>query len=80
MRVEIWSDVVCPWCYVGTRRFEQALERLARDGGPGGADDIEVVHRAFERNGAASLASRFWTSSAWLWGLCEPWDACEPPP
>jgi predicted DsbA family dithiol-disulfide isomerase len=49
MRVEIWSDVVCPWCYVGTRRFEQALERLARDGGPGGgADDIEVVHRAFE--------------------------------
>jgi predicted DsbA family dithiol-disulfide isomerase len=46
MRVEIWSDVVCPWCYVGTRRFEQALERLAeRDGG---GDDVEVVHRAFE--------------------------------
>jgi predicted DsbA family dithiol-disulfide isomerase len=40
MRVEIWSDVVCPWCYVGTRRFEQAVDRL------GG--DIEVVHRAFE--------------------------------
>ena len=45
MRVEIWSDVVCPWCYVGTRRFEEAVERLAEDGG---ADDIEVVHRAFE--------------------------------
>jgi predicted DsbA family dithiol-disulfide isomerase len=45
MRVEIWSDVVCPWCYVGTRRFEQALERLAAGGT---ADDIEVVHRAFE--------------------------------
>jgi predicted DsbA family dithiol-disulfide isomerase len=43
MRVEIWSDVVCPWCYVGTRRFEQAVERLGA-----GADDIEVVHRAFE--------------------------------
>jgi len=45
VRVEIWSDVVCPWCYVGTRRFEEAVERLAEDGG---ADDIEVVHRAFE--------------------------------
>lgn len=45
MQVEIWSDVVCPWCYVGTRRFEQALEVLrAGDGW----DDVEVVHRAFE--------------------------------
>jgi predicted DsbA family dithiol-disulfide isomerase len=48
MRVEIWSDVVCPWCYVGTRRFEQALDRLAEDDGLGGVGDIEVVHRAFE--------------------------------
>ncbi len=40
MRVEIWSDVVCPWCYVGTRRFEEAVERF------GG--DVEVVYRAFE--------------------------------
>jgi predicted DsbA family dithiol-disulfide isomerase len=44
MRVEIWSDVVCPWCYVGTRRFEEAVERFrARGGG-----DVEVAHRAFE--------------------------------
>ena len=41
MRVEIWSDVVCPWCYVGTRRFDEAVERLDGAG-------IEVVHRAFE--------------------------------
>jgi predicted DsbA family dithiol-disulfide isomerase len=40
MRVEIWSDVVCPWCYVGTRRFEEAVERF------GG--DVEVDYRAFE--------------------------------
>ena len=26
LHVEIWSDVVCPWCYVGKRRFEAALE------------------------------------------------------
>jgi predicted DsbA family dithiol-disulfide isomerase len=44
MRVEIWSDVVCPWCYVGTRRFEEAVERFRAAGGR----DIEVVHRAFE--------------------------------
>lgn len=43
MRVEIWSDVVCPWCYVGTRRFEQAVERVRAEGG-----EVEVVHRAFE--------------------------------
>jgi predicted DsbA family dithiol-disulfide isomerase len=42
MRVEIWSDVVCPWCYVGTRRFSAALERFDR-----GAD-VDVAYRAFE--------------------------------
>ena len=42
MRVEIWSDVVCPWCYVGKRRFEQALSRFAH------REQVEVVWRAFE--------------------------------
>jgi predicted DsbA family dithiol-disulfide isomerase len=42
MQVEIWSDVVCPWCYIGKRRFEQALERFA------GRDDVELTWRAFE--------------------------------
>ena len=28
MKVEIWSDVVCPWCYIGKRRFEQALSKF----------------------------------------------------
>ncbi len=40
MRVEIWSDVVCPWCYVGVARFERAVEQT---GTP-----VEVVYRAFE--------------------------------
>lgn len=44
VRVEIWSDVVCPWCYVGTRRFEEAVAHLRDEGG----GDVEVVHRAFE--------------------------------
>ena len=40
MQVEIWSDVVCPWCYVGARRFSAALDRF--DG------DVDVSYRAFE--------------------------------
>ena len=42
MLVEIWSDVVCPWCYIGKRRFERALSRFEH------ADDVEVVYRSFE--------------------------------
>jgi predicted DsbA family dithiol-disulfide isomerase len=42
MRVDIWSDVVCPWCYVGKARFEKALA------GSGAADEAEVVYRSFE--------------------------------
>jgi predicted DsbA family dithiol-disulfide isomerase len=42
MRVDIWSDVVCPWCYVGKRRFEAALA-----GFPHRAD-VEVVWHSFE--------------------------------
>ncbi len=42
MRVEIWSDVACPWCYIGKRRFEAALARFEH------ADDVEVVWRSFE--------------------------------
>jgi len=40
MQVEIWSDVACPWCYVGTRRFERAVEET---GVP-----VEIVYRSFE--------------------------------
>lgn len=43
MKVEIWSDVVCPWCYIGKRRFETAkAEYEARTG-----DEIEVVFKPF---------------------------------
>jgi predicted DsbA family dithiol-disulfide isomerase len=38
--VEIWSDIVCPWCYIGKRRFETAVAQF--DG------DVEVVWRSFE--------------------------------
>ena len=42
MRIEIWSDVVCPWCFVGKRRLETALSTFEH------ADDVEVVYRSFE--------------------------------
>jgi predicted DsbA family dithiol-disulfide isomerase len=40
--VEIYSDVVCPWCFIGKRRFESALSRF------GGRDEVEVVWRPFQ--------------------------------
>ncbi len=42
LRVDVWSDIACPWCYVGKRRLEAALEGFDQ------RDDVEVVWRAFE--------------------------------
>ncbi|HUS17478.1 MAG TPA: DsbA family oxidoreductase [Chloroflexia bacterium] len=42
MQVEIWSDVVCPWCYIGKRRFEAALARFEHRG------QVKVVWRSFQ--------------------------------
>jgi predicted DsbA family dithiol-disulfide isomerase len=41
VRVEVWSDVVCPWCYIGKRRLERALSGFEH------ADEVEVVWRSF---------------------------------
>lgn len=42
MKIDIWSDIVCPWCYIGKRRLESALARFPQ------RDEIEVVWRSFE--------------------------------
>jgi predicted DsbA family dithiol-disulfide isomerase len=42
MNVEIWSDIACPWCYVGKRRFESALSQFEH------ADQVNVTWRSFE--------------------------------
>ena len=47
LTVEIWSDVVCPWCYVGKRRFEHALERFTH------RDQVELTWRSFELDPSA---------------------------
>jgi predicted DsbA family dithiol-disulfide isomerase len=45
VKVDIWSDVACPWCYVGKRRFETALAGFAgRDGAP----EVEIEYHSFE--------------------------------
>ena len=48
MRIDIWSDVVCPWCFLGKRRFDSAVERL------GGLDGVEVRWRAFQLDPTAT--------------------------
>ena len=47
MTVEIWSDVVCPWCYVGKRKFEAALQRFEH------RDEVDLVWRSFELDPSA---------------------------
>lgn len=47
MKVEIWSDVVCPWCYVGKRNFEAALAEFEH------RDDVTVTYRSFELDPSA---------------------------
>src|SRR5688500_8272521 len=47
MEIEIWSDVVCPWCYVGKRNFERALEMFEH------RDEVSVRWRSFELNPTA---------------------------
>ena len=59
MNVEIWSDVVCPWCYIGKRRFERAV---ASFGHPG---EVTVTYRSFELDPEAP-AQRAGTQAAHL--------------
>lgn len=47
MRIEIWSDVVCPWCYIGKRRLESALADFEH------ADGVEIVYRSFQLDPSA---------------------------
>ncbi|MCU1361361.1 MAG: disulfide bond formation protein DsbA [Ilumatobacteraceae bacterium] len=42
MQVEIWSDIACPWCYIGKRRFEAALDAFPH------RDEVEIVWRSYQ--------------------------------
>ena len=47
MRIEVWSDVVCPWCYIGKRRLESALAEFPHE--------VEVVWRSFQLDPGAPV-------------------------
>jgi len=42
LRVDVWADLVCPWCYLGKRRFERAVKGLSS------GQKVEVIHHAFQ--------------------------------
>lgn len=42
MQIEVWSDIVCPWCYIGKRRLEKALASFEH------ADEVELLWRSFQ--------------------------------
>lgn len=73
MRIEIWSDVVCPWCYIGKRHLERALEAFPH------RDQVELDYRSFELDPTApqvpvettaeALARKFGTDVAGVHAL-----------
>lgn len=66
MQIEVWSDIVCPWCYIGKRRLDAALARFPH------ADQVEVRWRSFQLDPSApeghteatlpALAAKYGTS------------------
>ena len=58
MKIEIWSDVVCPWCFIGKRRFDRALANLRSDpefAASGAIDAIEINYRSYQLDPTAPL-------------------------
>ncbi len=51
LRIDVWSDIACPWCYVGKRHLEQALAKFPH------AADVRIVWRAFELDPKAQRVS-----------------------
>ncbi|MBB4599793.1 putative DsbA family dithiol-disulfide isomerase [Hymenobacter luteus] len=69
MKIEIWSDIVCPFCYIGKRRLEKALANFAH------ADAVEIEWRSFELDPETQpkpgvslyqlLAAKYGNTEAW---------------
>lgn len=52
MRIDVWSDVVCPWCYIGKRRLEKALDAFPH------ADQVEVVWHSYQLDPGAPVEAQ----------------------
>lgn len=71
IRVDIWSDLSCPWCWVGKKRFDQAVQQF------GDAAHLDIVYHAFVIDHATAPAGeeylayneRRWGSDGWCTGL-----------
>lgn len=50
MQIEIWSDVVCPFCYIGKRRLEKALEQFS------GKDNVAIIWKSFQLDPEMNVA------------------------
>jgi predicted DsbA family dithiol-disulfide isomerase len=44
MQVEVWSDIACPFCYIGKRRIEAGLEQFVHK------DQVQIVYKSFQLN------------------------------
>jgi predicted DsbA family dithiol-disulfide isomerase len=51
MRIDVWSDLVCPWCYIGKRRLERSLKDAPNAGA------VQIVHRSFQLNPSAPIGT-----------------------
>ncbi len=51
MRIDVWSDLVCPWCYIGKRRLERALTTFPA------RERVAIVHRSFQLNPSAPIGA-----------------------
>ncbi|MBS7530241.1 DsbA family oxidoreductase [Hazenella sp. IB182353] len=51
MQIEVWSDIVCPFCYIGKRRLETALEHFKHK------EQVKIIYRSFELNPHASTTN-----------------------
>jgi len=49
MKIEIWSDFVCPFCYIGKRNLEAAIEQA------GVKDEVEVVYKSYQLNPTSKI-------------------------
>lgn len=77
--VDVFSDVICPWCYVGSRRLADGIALFTADVGPAGAVPVDVRWHPFELNPGMPLAGRdrreYRTAKFGSWAYSQQLDA-----
>ncbi|MEU5307893.1 DsbA family oxidoreductase [Streptomyces sp. NPDC021562] len=60
MKIEVWAEVTCPWCGLGSHRVDRAVERFEH------GDEVEVVHHSFPLSGSFPVGETFSVRDALL--------------